>query len=109
MAFSLQDSSRSVFAASVLLPLATRVLWQFSAVVVTQLRLAGRLRCDGLRPCVLNVLAMEEAVAMRKMVRGYSQYEMSPWDVVHWQPPSWIPRYHSCPLLPSQYQEARFL
>ena len=54
-------------------------------------------------------VVMEEAMAMRKLKKGYSQYEMSPWDVVHWQPPGWIPRYHSCPLLPSQYQEARFL
>ena len=47
-------------------------------------------------------IVMEEAIAMRKLKKGYSQYGMSPWDVVHWRPPAWLPRYSSCPLLPSE-------
>ena len=51
-------------------------------------------------------VVMEEAVTMRKLKKGHSQYEMSPWDVVHWKPPAWIPRYSSCPLLPSETSRA---
>ena len=54
-------------------------------------------------------VVMEEALAMRKLRKGYSQYGLSPWDVVHWKPPAWLPRYDSCPLLRSQCHEARFL
>ena len=44
-------------------------------------------------------VVMEEAVAMRKIRKGHSQYGMAPWDVVHHKPPVSIPRYHSCPTL----------
>ena len=44
-------------------------------------------------------VVMEEAVAMRKIRKGHSQYGMSPWDVVHYKPPTRLPRFHSCPLL----------
>ncbi len=54
-------------------------------------------------------VVMEEAIAMRKLKKGWSQCGASPWDVVHHNPPAWIPRYDSCPILPSQCHEARFL
>ena len=44
-------------------------------------------------------VVMEEAVAMRKLKKGYGQYGMTPWEVVHARPPPQLPRYHSCPCL----------
>ena len=54
-------------------------------------------------------IVMEEAIAMRKVKKGHSQYGLTPWEVVHWKPPAWLPRYDSCPVLPSQCQTARSL
>ena len=45
-------------------------------------------------------MMMEEAVAMRKLRRGWSQFGVSdPWFVVYPEKKVWLPRYHSEPTL----------
>ena len=60
-------------------------------------RLKGRERLQMLEQA--DILT-EEAVVMRKLRKGWSQYGVpDPWFVVHpWKEP-WLPRYHSAPAL----------
>ena len=44
-------------------------------------------------------IQMEDAVAMRKVRKGWSQYGVTdPWFVVHPERQPWLPRYHSAPV-----------
>ena len=44
-------------------------------------------------------IQMEDAVAMRKIRKGWSQYGFTdPWFVVHPERQPWLPRYHSAPV-----------
>ena len=45
-------------------------------------------------------IQMEDAVAMRKVRKGWSQYGVTdPWFVVHPERQPWLPRYHSAPVM----------
>ena len=60
-------------------------------------RLKGRER---LRMLEQADLRMEEAVVMRRLRKGWSQYGVTdPWLVVHPQREPWLPRYHSAPVM----------
>ena len=59
-------------------------------------RLRGRER---LRMLEQADILTEEAVAMRKVYKGWSQYGVTdPWFVVHPERQPWVPRYHSAPV-----------
>ena len=60
-------------------------------------RLKGRER---LRMLEQADILTEEAVVMRKLRKGWSQYGVTdPWFVVHPERQPWLPRYHSAPVM----------
>ena len=59
-------------------------------------RLKGRERLQMLEQADLLT---EEAVVMRRLRKGWSQYGVTdPWFVVHPERQPWLPRYHSAPV-----------
>ena len=68
--------------------------WLFSSLAR---RLRGRERLQMLEQADLLT---EEAVVMRKVRKGWSQYGVTdPWFVVHPERQPWLPRYHSAPVM----------
>ena len=63
--------------------------------------LARRLKgCERLQMLEQADLLTEEAVVMRRLRKGWSQYGVTdPWLVVHPERQPWLPRYHSAPVM----------